>query len=187
MPTLISRLALAASVVGTVSAVSVSTLAQRNPADLTALLVEGANCVVSGSETWSRLYEESGSVSVAKQLLTSEFYLTAQENEFVLLTCGADSSRFDTLSLNIGISDTPVETLMTINIYHSGNVVHTYSNVGPGNQMDTLLDLQSAELANPQSVAIEMLCHDARARNFPCALHFIDATLHPSPEYLESL
>ena len=158
---------------------------QQRPPTGEKSLLSGADCVVSGSETWSRLYDEENNVSIGHQLFSSQFYMTAQDSEQVMLTCVASSERFSVLSLQMGVSDNDVRTeaQMTVNIYQSGSVRHTYGAVVPGTLLTTVLDLTDLEVTNPQNFAIEILCDNALYRNLPCALYFPEATLYPNGQF----
>lgn len=156
-------------------------LAQRNDADLTAALLTGAECVVSGSSNYySELNTDTASVAISYQVFKRLFSLRSiNEGGDSTLSCRASNQEFSTVDLRIGVTDGNAEygTSMTINVYQGGNLKHTYRAVQAGTMISVLIDLSDPRSNNPESFAIQIFdCNGSRH----CYLQFIEATLHPA-------
>lgn len=160
-------------------------LSQRNDADLTAFLLNGADCVVSSSSRYhSDLDTEADSMPIGNQVFTRLFSLSSDnEGENSTLACRASNQEFSTASLQMGIDDNSVQsgTIMTINIYQGGNLKHTYRSVEAGRMISVLLDLNDPQVPNnPDSFAVEIFDCQAASPRHACYLQFTEATLYPS-------
>jgi hypothetical protein len=158
--------------------------AQKNDADLSSILLEGGDCVVSGSGSRSRLYDEVSVVSINRQVFDRIFSIGAyKDGNFVTLSCRADPAEYGLVDLQMGVTDNAVrnEANLTVNIYQGGNLIHTFSNMRAGSIATVVLDLNNPDvLSNPDAFAVEMTCY---ARSSDCYLQFIEARLYPAGEY----
>lgn len=163
--------------------------AQRSDADLSSNLLEGADCVVSGTTSYSYLIDDIEQVSIGRQVFDRLFFIrTIDGGNSVTLSCRADSGRYSLLDLQIGITDDSVKDgiNVTIDVFQGGTLRYTYSDVQPGSMISTVLDLNdSAVSTDPSNVAIEMTCHANRSA--VCKLQFITAKLYPSSNYTSLL
>ncbi|MDV3348348.1 hypothetical protein QGP82_06590 [Leptothoe sp. LEGE 181152] len=152
-------------------------------------LLDGAQCTHTSSRSqYDRLRTGSSIVSVNRRPYESQFYMSIRATYRAAITCLTDSRIFPLLSLQMGVPDDDVakETLATVNVYQSGNVVYSYDNIIPGSLINTPLSL-----GNGEDFAIEIVCHRAGSsgQNSSCNLHFLEAklygatnnTIHSSP------
>lgn len=159
-----------------------SSLAQRSPADLTAYLLDAADCIVSGSNSsYSRLYDEISTTAIDRQVYDRLFSISSYFNGGnTTITCRADSEEFRTVDLQMGVSDNSAQygSNMTINIYQGGHLKHTYNDVQSGTMINALLDLDDPQVPrNANSFAVEIFNCQGRRQ---CYLQFVEARLHPN-------
>lgn len=163
-------------------------LAQKNEADLTAFLLNGADCVVSGSNrSYSRLYTQTQPVAINRQIFDRLFSMRAyKDGGYSTLTCRASSQNFSIVDLQLGVSDDSAQSgaNMTVNIYQGGNLRHTYNSVRAGTLINVVLDLNNPEIAtNPDSFAIEIFDCNAGSPDRSCYLQFVEARLYPTGSF----
>jgi hypothetical protein len=180
-----NRYCIIASLVGVLSSISFvaqPSFAQREGADLSALLTDGARCVTSQSDSSGGLDQEKYETSINRQFYESQFSVSAYRGEYIIFSCQTDPELYSTLSLQMGASDDSVqdEVNMTVNVYQSGNIVDTYHNVQAGTLITTVLDLQRTDLPNPENIAVEMLCQAMMTAYSYCHLRFVEAQLFPT-------
>ncbi|MEN8443874.1 MAG: hypothetical protein ABG776_02555 [Cyanobacteria bacterium J06555_13] len=165
---------------------SQSSLAQRNDADLTAFLLNGADCVVSASEYgYDRLNTETEPVSINHQVFERLFSIGASDDGgSASISCRANSRDFGLVDLRMGVTDGSAQSgaNMTINVYQGGNLRHTYKDVQAGSLISVLFDLNAPEIANnPDSFAVEIFnCTDINNAGNRCNLQFVEARLYPA-------
>lgn len=157
-----------------------SSFAQRDPADLTAFLLDGADCVLSGSSSSSRLYTEVKPLSIDRQVFDRLFSMRARASGgSSTITCRADPQKFSVIDLQMGVHDDSARygTNMVVNVYQGGNLRHTYNNVQAGTIINTVLDLNDSEIPrNSNSFAVEIFnCQTSDH----CYLQFVEARLYP--------
>lgn len=183
-----------------VSSVAVTTVglfglagyAQRSGNIYFSPLLNEATCTSFNSTGRIALSETDQNISVGRQLYVSDFRLRARRSTTSVLTCKIDPSRFDTLVLMLGIDDADVELspVMAINIFQSGSLAHSYNNVVPGDIIDVTLDAREPELAHPEDISIELICHRSDGRSSAgsvCSVYFIEAQLTSTNEYRPEL
>lgn len=162
--------------------------AQRNEADLTAFLLNGADCVISGSNNnRSRLYTETKPVAINRQIFDRLFSMgSANRGGNSTLACRANSQEYSIVDLRMGVTDNSAQSgaTMTVNVYQGGNLKHTYNNVQAGTMVSVVLDLDDPEIAsNPNSFAVEIFDCNAGSPDGACYLQFVEARLYPSGSF----
>lgn len=164
--------------------------AQRNEADLTAFLLNSADCVLSGSSNRSRLYDDVAPVSINRQVFDRLFAMGARyEGGNSTISCRANSQKFGLVDLQMGMHDNSArsEATMTVNVYQGGNLKHTYNSVQAGTLINVVLDLNDPEVANnPDSFAVEIFDCNAGSPDYQCYLQFVEARLYPVGSYTGS-
>lgn len=145
-------------------------------------LIDDATCEVVGS---GRFYESQDNKSFGFQLKPIIAYLQGRS---IALVCRADIERYDTLSLQMGVSDQS-ETLrerMSLTIYQSGSVIVDEPLVEPGTVIPINIDLKSIEHgADSGNIAIKMECDRSNRQN-SCVMYMLNARLSPAPNYRSS-
>lgn len=151
---------------------------RQEGAELTFNLLEGADCVVSGSATTSFMRDSTEVVSVNNQVYDSSFFVQASRGNRVTLSCRIDEIH-GLLDLELGVPDNiqRYDSVMAVNIYQGGNVIYNYRNLRAGSKIVSVLNLEDPEiLSNPNSIAVELIC----SSGYRCQLHAIEATLYPA-------
>ena len=164
-------------------------LAQRSDADLTASLLDGADCLASSSDaSWSynTIHTESEPVAINRQIFDRRLSIGADhDGGNTSLSCRVNSRDFSTVDLQMGITDASAQyaVSMTVNIYQGGNLKHTYNNVQAGTMINVLLDLQDPSIpSNQNSFAVEILdCSSSGSSG--CYLQFVEARLYPNDSF----
>lgn len=141
-------------------------------------LLDGAQCTHTSSRSrYDRLRTNADIVSVNRRPYESQFYMSIRATHRAAIACLTDSRTFPLLSLELGVPDDDAaqETLATVNVYQSGNVLYSYDNVVPGSLINAPLSL-----GNGEDFAIEIVCHRAGSsgKNSNCNLHFLEAKLY---------
>lgn len=170
--------------------VSVSTapsLAQRQGAATQFPLMSNADCsaVVPTSGVTFMYAEENGQVPIGLQLYDYFYWMRAPGGTAAALVCNIDPNRFDTLTLQMGVSDNrrQYEESMTVNIYQSGTVISTYNLVGPGDLVEATIDLTNADSSRPGSIAIEIFCDSVIRDGRGCYFHLLEGALAASDNF----
>lgn len=162
---------------------------QRSDADLTETLLDGADCVVSGSNGWSELDSDNDPISINRQVYNPLFYMRVEEEGFTTLSCRVDPERFSVLNLEFGVDDDSAwkAVRMTVNIYQGGELKHTYADMQAGSIARTILALDDSAISqSPNNIAIEITDCDAQTGLFyerNCALQVTEARLLPTSTY----
>ncbi|MGD1900299.1 MAG: hypothetical protein ACFB16_25595 [Phormidesmis sp.] len=162
-----------------------STQGRVEGSDHSDFLLSGANCVVSGNNSnYSRIFDQTESVSISRQVYTSQFAVEAQE--YSSLSCSVDPNEFGILDLQIGVNDdkTSRDSRMTVNVYQGSNLAYRYDDVRGGTLISVLLELDGAAVSGGQSnFAIEMTNCQGRGA---CRLEFTKAQLLPGAGFASS-
>ena len=163
-----------------------SVQAQRGYPELSAFLLDGANCRTTtsdGNTNYNNLKVEEGmEVVIGRILYPTPFLLFAERENHIALACDINTEQFDVLQLQLGVADNEVqrESLMTVNIYQGGTVIQTYGGIEAGKVIDTTVDLSNTDVSRPGSVSIELECLSATNRSAPCRLFALEAQLFPT-------
>ncbi len=141
-------------------------------------LLDGAQCTYNTSRsTYDRLSTGSSLVAVNRRPYESQFFMPIRATYEAALTCLADSSTFPLLVLQMGVPDEDAarDSLATVNVYQSGNIIHSYDNIVPGSLINTTLIL-----GNGEDFSVELICHRSGpgGKSSNCNLHFLEAKLH---------
>ncbi|NET36615.1 MAG: hypothetical protein F6K19_32070 [Cyanothece sp. SIO1E1] len=148
-------------------------------------LLAGADCEVAVSDSnhhYSGMNQTPDTnVAIDRQLYNSQFQMRVRANHYIALICEVDNSEdgYDTLELHIGVADNDIqqEPLMTINIYQSGSIISAYRDVIPGRLIETIVDLQNFNVANPEDISIEIDCHKTLNPGKSCRAYILEANL----------
>lgn len=156
---------------------------QRDNTDLSATLLDGADCVFYTSSVMAELYTDAAQVSINRIVYDRIFSMEASSsNHSSTLSCRVDSDRFSAVDLQMGVSDAAIRngTSMTVSLYQGGNLRHTYANMQAGSMVEVLLDLNDQGISrHANSFAIEITnCNYSFGH---CYLQFIEARLLPAP------
>ena len=163
-----------------------SVQAQRGYPELSAFLLDGANCRTStsdGNTNYNNLKVEEGmEVVIGRILYPRPFLLFAERENHIALACDINTEQFDVLQLQLGVADDEVQrdSLMTVNIYQGGTIVQTYGGIEDGAVIDTTVDLSNADVSRPGSVSIELECLSTRSSSISCRLFALEAQLFPT-------
>lgn len=179
-------LGLSALAIPLVSVSTAPSLAQRQGAAAQFPLMSNADCsaVVPTSGVTFMYAEENGQVPIGLQLYDYFYWMRAPEGTSAALVCNIDPVRFDTLTLQMGVSDNRRNEFMTVNIHQSGTVISTYNSVGPGDLVEATIDLTNADSSRPGSVAIEIFCDRGGTSPRGCYFHLLEGVLAASDNYL---
>ena len=169
-----------------ISSTGASVQAQRGYPELSAFLLDGANCRTStshGNSNYNNIKVEEGmEVIVGRILYPTPFLLFAWRENYISLACDINTEQFDVLQLQLGVADDEVQrdSLMTVNIYQGGTIVQTYGGIEAGAVIDTTVDLSNADVSRPGSVSIELECLSTRSSSISCRLFALEAQLFPT-------
>ncbi|WP_156820058.1 hypothetical protein [Synechococcus sp. PCC 7336] len=149
--------------------------AEAQRADDFSYLLTNSECVSfnTSSSYGNYVSDDTGNVSIGRELLRARFSVKALRNSATIITCNLNSGRpFSTLNLKFGLSDASIsnESAVEMNIYKDGNTEHSYNEILPGSLVSVPMNI-----LNSSSVAIEVLC--LRARSGSCNLLFFEAEL----------
>ena len=164
-------------------ALALPVYSQRNQPDFTSTLLDGSNCVVSGTSTLRGVDNDVEQVSINRQVFERLFSIYVYEDHRITLSCRIDTESYALADLQMGVTDNSAQygaVNLTVDVYQGGNLKYTYS-MRAGSIVNTVLDLNDPEVPrNSGSIAIEMKCsRNARLSGF-CHLQFIEARLYPT-------